>query len=144
LQGELRVEALEYFADRGHLVGHLASNVPRCVCVVGRRLVLKRLAELLERLQPLAHPLSIHRHKLLVGVCNLPPAHHGVMTGDDQPDFTPEERLFIKRCAERGVAINVVEYELDMAYFNIDQGYVKPKDPKNPFELAWKHIVERH
>jgi hypothetical protein len=66
------------------------------------------------------------------------------MTGDDQPDFTPEERLFIKRCAERGVAINVVEYELDMAYFNIDQGYVKPKDPKNPFELAWKHIVERH
>jgi hypothetical protein len=26
-----------------------------------------------------------------------------------------------------------------MAYFNIDEGYLKPKDPKNPFELAWKH-----
>jgi len=46
------------------------------------------------------------------------------MAWGDAPDFTPEERLFIKRCAERGVAINIVEHEFGMVYFDIDEGYV--------------------
>jgi hypothetical protein len=27
----------------------------------------------------------------------------------------------MSKCNERGVAINIVEYELDMAYFNVDE-----------------------
>jgi hypothetical protein len=64
------------------------------------------------------------------------------MVGDS--DLTPEELEFVERCAGLGVPVDVVEYELDLAMFDIGEGGDHAGGETDVYVLAWQRIKARY
>lgn len=55
-------------------------------------------------------------------------------------DFTAAEQRFIGRCARARVPVNVVEYQLALAAFDIREKHASAGRSRNVYALAWRRI----